>query len=71
MSVSRLPFILSDLEKAIRAVAPQVGVITIGLPAGTFGPIVLELANHVGEPLSNGADYYRVGNIAIKRMADT
>jgi hypothetical protein len=70
MAVSRLPFALNDLEREVRKVAPHVGVITIGLAPGTFGPVAEELSNHSGEPLPPGADVFRIGNVALRRLAD-
>lgn len=68
MTVSRIAFAIRDLEREIRNLAPQVGVVELGLPAGTFGPVVGELASQSGEPAKDPG-VYRLGNVAIVRSA--
>lgn len=64
---SRLPFLLRDLERDIRAVAPHTGMVELHLPPGCFRPIMEELSSHYGNPSIATADSFNVGQVRIKR----
>lgn len=65
--MSRLAFIIGDLERAIRDAAPNGPAPEIVLSPGTFQPVVEELASHFGAPVPDGATEYAVGRVLIRR----
>lgn len=65
---NRLPFLLRDLEREIRGIAPQTGAVELHLPPGCFRPVMDELASHYGNPDIAKAEYFNVGGVGIKRV---
>lgn len=67
--MTRLAFVLQDLETEIRSIAPTVGEIEIRLGGGSFTPVADELGNHFGQPLRLEGDnpVVRLGAIALRR----
>lgn len=67
MRGTRLPFLLHDLERAIRSIAPQTGQVALTLPPGTHRPVMEALADHLGRPELAKADDFVIGSVVIRR----
>lgn len=68
--MNRIHFALEDLEREIRAIAPQVGEVQLVLPIGAFGPVAGELASQYGIALKKDATTIRCGSIRLVRAQE-
>jgi hypothetical protein len=67
MRGTRIPFLLGDLERAIRNIAPQTGQLELRLQPGTHRPVMEALADHYGRPELVKADEFVLGSVVIRR----
>lgn len=65
--MSRIAFVIADLEREARNIAPNGPAPEIILGPGTFRPVIEELASHFGVPAKPDAAAYAVGNILIRQ----
>lgn len=65
--MSRIAFVLADLLKEVRAIAPNGPAPQLILAPGTFRPVVDELASHFGAPAAPGITEYPVGALLIRQ----
>lgn len=65
--MTRLPFLLRDMKREIAAIAPNGPSFVIVMPAGTFGPVIAELASHYGNPCPNDVSEFNVDGIILRR----
>lgn len=66
MRASRIAFAIADLDREVRKLAPHGPPMQIVLGAGTFRPVVEELASHFGVPAAPGLREYPVGLVLIR-----
>lgn len=69
--MSRIAFVLSDLAREVREIAPSGPAPVIILGAGSFRPVVDELANHFGAPAAPGITEYAVGHMLIRQAKES
>lgn len=67
MKGTRIPFLLHDVERAIRAIAPQTGAVELRLAPGTHRPVMEALADHYGQPDIAKVDEFTIGSVVIRR----
>lgn len=68
--ISRIAFVIADLEREVRNLAPSGAAPELILPPGTFLPVVEEIASHFGNPVRPGITEYAVGNVLIRQGSD-